>query len=206
MKREPFSYACVNPEWRDQTVVCIASGPSLTATDVDHCRGRARVIAIKDAVRLAPWADVLYGCGADTGQWWARNEDRVQAFKGRRFSLDPKAARWADVLKQGQDFGLSLDPSTLCTGRNSGYQAINLAVLYGAARILLLGYDMQRTNGATHFHGDHAWHPQMPFDRYLTAFETIVAPLKKAGVTVINCSRATALTVFQRMTIQEALS
>ena len=42
------------------TIVCLATGPSLTQADVDAVRGQAdAVIAISDAVDLAPWADVL---------------------------------------------------------------------------------------------------------------------------------------------------
>src|SRR5690349_14752114 len=34
------------PRWAGETVVCLATGPSLTAEDVASCRGKARVIAI----------------------------------------------------------------------------------------------------------------------------------------------------------------
>jgi hypothetical protein len=41
------------------TVVCLASGPSLVAEDVDYVRGKATVLAINDAIRLAPWAEAI---------------------------------------------------------------------------------------------------------------------------------------------------
>lgn len=205
--RAPLRYATVPRLWDGETAVCVATGPSLTPADVEACRGRAKVIAIKDAIDLAPFADVLYGCGADSGQWWPRNGDRLASFLGLRFTLDPVAARWAQVLKVGPETGLSHDPTTICHGRNSGYQALNLAVLLGATRILLLGYDMQPgPRGESHVHGDHPWRAQLPFDAFLRDFASIVTPLAAAGVQVINCTRRTALTVFPQLTIEEALS
>ena len=58
----------VPPIWRGATVVCLGGGPSLTAADAAQCRGRARVIAINDAYRLVPWADLLYFCDY---RWWS---------------------------------------------------------------------------------------------------------------------------------------
>lgn len=206
MRTSP-AFSTVPRIWDGATAVCLATGPSLTPADVAACRGRAKVIAIKDAIDLAPWADVLYGCGADSGQWWPRNGDRLATFPGLRFTLDPLAAKWAQVLTIGPELGLSADPDTLCHGRNSGYQAINLAVLLGATRVLLLGYDLQPgPRGESHVHGDHPWRAPLPFDAFLAAFSSIAAPLEAAGVTVINCTRRTALTVFPQMPIEEALA
>ncbi len=50
--------------WPDATVVCIASGPSLTQSQVDYCRGKARVAVVNNNWEKAPWADVLYGADA----------------------------------------------------------------------------------------------------------------------------------------------
>jgi hypothetical protein len=52
----------LEPVWAGETAVLVASGPSLCPSDVDRVRGRARVIAVNDGYRLAPWADVLYAC------------------------------------------------------------------------------------------------------------------------------------------------
>ena len=103
--------------------------------------------------------------------------------------------------------GLSKKPGQIHTGLNSGYQAIGLAHLWGAKRVLLLGYDMMRTGGRTHWHGDH---PRKMgnggrFHEWVREMGTLAADAKKIGMEVVNCSRKTALTCFQRSTIQEAL-
>lgn len=196
--------------WPEATVVCLGSGPSLTPADVDYCRGRARVIAIKDAVRLAPWADALYGAGADAGgdTWW-RRQGPALTFEGLRYCLDPKAASWASVLAPGPVQGLTSDRRRLATGGHSGYSAINLAVHLGARRVVLLGYDLQATGGQDHFFGSHPHgHSRraLPFALFQHHFPSIRPALDARGVTVVNASRETALDLFPRMPITEALA
>jgi hypothetical protein len=195
--------------WPGATIVCIASGPSLIPEDVEYCRGKARVIVVKDGIRLAPWADVLYACGADTGRWWPLNGPKLADYPGLRFTLDPKAAPWATVLKNTGFSGLESQPNGLRTGKNSGYQAINLAVHLGAARIVLLGYDMQQgPKGEQRWFGSHPWqtrgwaelgHAMVPM------FDTLVEPLANAGITVVNATRRTALDCFPKVPLVRAL-
>lgn len=190
--------------WPDSTVVCIATGPSLTAADVDYCRGKARVIAINDAYRLAPWADVLYACD---GIWWSWHPDALQ-FAGLKFGITVSQKRMPQVvpLKATGETGLEIaDRSGVRTASNSGYQAINLAVHLGAKRILLLGYDMQQLGEKAHFFGAHPNRRRPLFKRCLAAFPTIVEPLKDLGVEVINCTRETALTCFPKASLESAL-
>lgn len=99
-----------------------------------------------------------------------------------------------------------MDPSSLCTGRNSGYQAINLAVHLGARRILLLGYDMMRHSGKSHFFGEHpkGWLPS-PYPDFVKFFDSLRKPLARVGVEIVNCSRTTALKCFPKMSIELAL-
>lgn len=193
--------------WPGSTIVCLASGPSLTPEDVAFCQVRARVIAIKDTVRLAPWADVLYGCGCDTGQWWQRIGSTLN-FPGLAYTLDKAAAKWATPLRNAGPVGLETDPTGLRTGSNSGYQAINLAVHLGAARIVLLGYDMQVTADRTkdHFYGTHPWQPHIPVLAFLPHFQGLVDPLRALGIEVVNATRQTALTCFPRAPLAEALA
>jgi hypothetical protein len=74
-------YWRVQPEWRGQTVVIVGGGPSLTKEQVDAAghvvvgRAAPKVIAINNAIELAPWADVLYFCDA---RWYEWHRDRVR--------------------------------------------------------------------------------------------------------------------------------
>lgn len=181
----------------DRTIVCLASGPSLTREDVEYCRGKAPVVAVSDTYRLAPWADVLYACDA---KWWEAH-DGVPAFAGLKFALETSAARWpgVQVLENTGDRGVELTPTGLRTGKNSGYQAVNVAIHLGASRVVLLGYDMQATIGQpSHFFGEHppSLRRSSPFAMFCQHFASLVSPVKAIGVEIVNCSRATALTCF----------
>lgn len=200
----------------NSTILCLGCGPSLTRADVDACRGVAPVIAINDAVSLAPWAEVLYACDA---AWW-HFHDGVPTFRGPKFSImnlqprkgDPGHPAGVTVLANTGEQGLERDPSGLRAGlrggSNSGYQAINLAVHLGASRIVLLGYDMQpAANGRTHFFGDHPERIRKAsqYGMFRRSFEALVDPLQQLGIDVVNCSRQTALQCFPRWPLADAL-
>jgi hypothetical protein len=199
-----------------QPVVCIGTGPSLTKDDVASLQGQAKVIAINDAYAWAPWADVLYAADA---AWWQTHKAAL-AFAGEKYTV-VSPAKIADGVKfpgvkrlrHAGYRGLSLQPDRLCLGLaggcNSGYQAINLAVLMGASKILLLGYDMQRdANRRAHFFGKHPapLSNSSPYELMARAFKDLVEPLKHLGIPIVNCTRETALTAFPRQPLHEALA
>src|SRR5688572_15903262 len=144
--------AVVPKLWPGETAVIIGGGPSLTAADCSYVRGKARVIAIKEAavcnlphiIPPAPWAEVLYA--ADYKFW--KTHKGAPEFKGLKYTIEQSPGEpqgvWPDVqvLRNTGAEGLELDPSGLRTGYNSGYQSVNLAVHLGITRIVLLGFDM----------------------------------------------------------------
>lgn len=199
------------PDWSGETAIIIASGPSLKKQDVEACRGRGKVIAIKKCIELAPWADVVYGCD---GPWW-RSVQGLPKFAGLKLAYEPTVC--------GPEWGIQKveipDPKcnaflfdkvgTVGAGRNSGFQAINLAAQFGAKCIILLGFDMQGETGA-HWYGRNNWmqanNPdQYSYHNWKRAFEAAAPALKDRGIEVINASRETALKCFARMPIAEAL-
>lgn len=183
----------------------MATGPSLVAEDVDWCRGKAPVIAVNDAYRLAPWADVLYACDA---RWWEAHGG-VMDFQGDKYGLEHQAHHWGvTVLKQTGRRGIETNPAAVCTGGNSTYQALNVAVHLGARRVLLLGCDMAHwPGGPSHFFGEHPrkLHKGHAFEKWRDYFASAVEPLRALGITVVNCSRRTALECFPRQPLREAL-
>jgi len=163
------------------------------------------VIAINDAYRLAPWADVLYACDAD---WWKLHAG-VPTFTGPKYALQSRAGHWAgvQVLQNTGIEGLETRPFGLRNGRNGGYQAINLACHYGATRIVLLGFDMQARRGQrSHWFGEHPNGVRPSYELLGAAFPSIVEPLRARGVQVQNASRETALECFPRLSLAEALA
>jgi len=180
------------------TVAILGSGPSLTQADVDLLRGRVDgVVAVNDSYRLCPWATVLY---AGDRHWWKWHKG-APGFAGRKFSISSTVYPDVQVLKRGPETGLSMSPDTLALGRNSVYQAMNLAVHFGATSIILLGVDLQ----GTHFFGLHPDGSKPPFDLCRQRFATLVQPLAQLGIEVVNCSRVTTLRCFARRTLEDVL-
>lgn len=184
------------------TAICIASGSSLTKEDVDLCRGAGKVYAVKECVKLAPWADVLY---AADGDWW-ENYKGMTDFQGDRWTVDVAAAKkyGLNCIDYINTCNWSNDPAYIATGGNSGFQALNLAVLQGAGRVILLGYDMGFTTNK------HWWTGTLKREvrssdynfwikRFCAAVPFIPAP-------VINCTRGGYLECFPRMDLADALA
>lgn len=194
----------VPPLCQGGTVVCLGSGPSLSKADVEwaHSRGAA-IIAVNDAYLFAPFALALM---ASDGAWWIHKKPE---FSGLRFSLDPAAARVKDVivLKNTGTDGIETDPAGLKTGHNSGAAAVNLAVHFGAKRIILLGYDMDADKKRTHFFGHHKFplRDSSPYQLFRDTFKKQVAPLQQLGIQVVNCSRRTALHCFPERPLEQEL-
>lgn len=206
------------------TVLILGSGPSLTVDDVRLARAHtALTIAVNDSYFYAPDADILFACDA---KWWRLHGlcrgphvyagRTFPAFRGRlRVSLTAPGGTVHDrdvlVLQQAGQTGLSLDPTRLATGKNSVYQAMNLAVHLGATGIWLLGVDMQPgkiyRDGAwrqsDHFFGRHADDTKPPYTLCLQRFTTLVEPLQRLGIAVTNVTPGSALTCWPQRALAD---
>ena len=193
----------------------MASGPSMNAEDAaavrawrDEDRQSRLSIAVNDTFRLAPWADILYACDI---RWWNQHVTDVRAvFTGEMWTQDRDAASRHGLKYIAAELnaaGLSRTKGLIHGGGNSGYQAIGLASELGAGYIALIGFDMQNTNGRSHWHGDHPGElkKHMPFETWRGRFAALAADAKKAGVEIVNASRSTSMLCFPRVELSQAL-
>ena len=184
----------------------VASGPSLTKEDVNYVKGKATVIVINDNYQMAPWADYCYFCDPKWHEWH-KNEPLFQAFEGKKYTQDRKVAEenvfFYIESQPGQ--GLSTEPNVIYQGSNSGYQAINLAYHLGARKIILLGYDMQQSNGKAHWFGDHPDKVRSSYQCWTKYFDHLAKDAQSKGLHIINCSRQTALGCFERKPLEDVL-
>jgi hypothetical protein len=82
-------------------------------------------------------------------------------------------------------------------GRTSGHTAISLAIAMGAVRVILLGYDMRRVDGRSHFHDEYGSQDDKLFSHdFLVHFAGWNEAARRCGVTVINTTPGSALTEF----------
>lgn len=198
------------PYWKDCTIVLVASGPSAIHANLELVRDRYRVVTVNNSWKLAPWADVLYGCD---GTWWRSNEG-VPDFKGLKMTID---RRTCEDYPNWQIHKVECDRSSdkLAFGRvnhigwggNSGFGALNLSVQFGAKRIILVGFDMNLENGS-HWHGDHTGPLGNPREgniaRWRRVFDEAFYQLKSIGVEAINTSLTSSLRNYPRLTFEEA--
>jgi hypothetical protein len=185
-------------------VVCIASGPSLNPADVElvrQWRGASTaqaprgVVVTNTTFRAAPWADALM---AMDKPWWDRYRQEVAvAFRGERLSTNPIPA----------EYGVRRLPPTFKGYANSGAAAVSFAVNAGAHRVLMLGYDCQHTGGRTHWHGSHpaGLGDAASTRQWLVRFGELARDLAHKAH-IVNCSRETALTMFERQPLETCLA
>lgn len=196
------------PDWTGRTVVCIASGPSLTRADCKAvCTAGLPTIAVNDAglPPMATWAAVHY---ASDGKWW---QQHLEALEYDRLKVACNGdALGVHVMRTAGKYGFDDRPDVLRTGANSGYQAIHLAAHFGAKRIVLLGYDGAPDGDKTHFFGSHRLfgladpRPEN-YETWQYAFRTLAPELEKRGVDVVNCSRRTAIDAFRTAALEDVL-
>jgi hypothetical protein len=214
------------PDWTQQTVVCMASGPSLTVEDIalvknqrEHGAMTVNVIAINDCglrrrePLAAPWADVLY---AADSRWW---QFYNPAFTGLRLSGEPVAPlRLQDGLTvEVETIPLEVinslpgptpmprKPGSVIHGQHSGFQALGFALSCGATRILLLGYDCGPIRGQRNAHKDRepAFMRQAPWPQWLRPYEAV--PKQWPNVEIVNCAMESNLQTFQKRPLREVL-
>lgn len=201
--------------WAGAVVAILGGGPSLTREQIDICRDTTTTIVINSSVYAAPWADLLYFCDA---KWYRWNEAAVRDFRGMRVTLENEKLRdeLPDLVCMRNDSkgsserreGFCSDPSGLRTGGNSGYQALHLAVHMGARRILLLGYDMRPgPGGRMHHYPEHPTPTNPDAVRFWAPrFRSLIEPLARLGVEVLNCTPGSLIDCFPRVDLLEALT
>lgn len=226
-------FSRVERAWSGATVAVLGGGPSLTreqVAEVGHAHFWRRVycIAVNDAYLLAPWADLHYAADAHWHRWHtagidkpllgltaAQVRERWHAFAGQKCTIqssggtvsDPNVHMLRNKTFPAHGMGLSEDPCALITGRNSGFQSVNLAVLAGAQRVLLLGFDARAGERASHWHGEHPREMPVAIYGYIKqAFTDAERALARLGVRVLNCSPGSAINTFPKYTLEEALA
>lgn len=144
-------------------------------------------------------------------RWWEWHKDRpdFQAFEGQRCTIQNSGSQVDDpdvhVLRNAGQDGLAKDNDSLTTGMNSGYQALGIALAAGAARVVLLGYDMRFDGEKSHWHGGHPIKVGEPMYSvsYAGCFKKLQVP---KGVEVINATPGGLLKgLFRSLSIEEAL-
>ena len=198
------------PIWTGKVAICIGGGASLTQEQVDKTKGY-KVIAINDAYKLAPHADILYACDR---KWWDLHRG-AEDFKGYKlqheFDVRPddssilKPYPGIDMILSSGEYGWDDRDDRIRTGGNSGYQALQIAIKLGATTIGLLGYDMHAEGENSHWFGEHPGGDGDPakYNKWIERFPDIKKAADEKGVKIYNCTPNSALDCFPRCDIED---
>lgn len=199
------------PDWAGKTIVCIGSGPSLTQEDCELVRQSGHIAIVTNTTfRIAPWAHALFAFDV---KWWDEYHEEVsKVFKGRKFGYSTPCIRYGAESLFHEAWFHSFS--------NSGACAVGLAVASGAKKIIMLGFDCQKTDGKVHWHADHParmsginarkrWPEGMnnanSIKLWPRQFKAVADYAKERGVEIVNASRETALDCFPRVNLQDVL-
>lgn len=194
-------------EWVGERCFILCNGESLRAQRHLIPTLKGRVIAIKEAVRLRPDADVLFVAAEKAVDI---NPGLFPLFRGQYVIARNKVpVGYPDYVKRvcrtKDHTQLCALPDHVC-GYDCGTSAIDLAAHFGASEIVLLGMDM---TGDRWCNGEH-YHPMphIPPDhhrRHASVLPAIAEDAKRKGIRIVNCSPISAVTCFEKQPLEAFL-
>lgn len=212
---DPIRPETIVRAYEGDTAVLFATGPSLTSEVVDavmNARVRSqtplRLFGCNDAYQIVSTLDVHYACDAT---WWNRHYQHMKDYVATHglWTQEPHMSKSDHPnlrrIAGRSGKGLSVAQDLIHFGNNSGYQLINVALLFGIKRMILCGYNMSVVDKKRHFFGDHpqGLNRSGNYRGFIGNYKTI----KPAdyGIEIINATPQSALDMFPKMSLEEAL-
>lgn len=198
-----MKYNEIHKIWDNETVYIVGGGPILKDFDFNRLKGH-KVIGINRAYEVVPFADALYWTDKS---FYMTHKGGVDSFKGMKVTTNDWHSMPDSIIKLLATYQEPIDftLNSLSRGNNSGYGAINLAVRLGAKKIILLGFDMQHSNGSSHWHDgyDTTFTLLDPYVKMMHEYKRLPQALSDLGIEVINASIDSRLDVFPRINLDE---
>jgi len=213
----------VNPgtPWLGKTVFCLGSGDSLRRLRQDEWAEivslQRSIGAIVFAVNSSVKTVRLNGCEPDAlfftdTNWFEVNEALVRAFPGRLFTVCKIARAAYDRLERIANeltAPFMVGQTPMRDGRSSGHRAVSIAIMCGAKRVVLLGYDMRvdPVSGRSHCHDDYSWPGMggMFADEFIPGFDGWYRDALAVGCEVVNATNGTDLAEFPKVPLDNIL-
>lgn len=214
----------VPPKFRDEVVVCFASGPGLTLEVVEtvrpyHEAGLVRAAGLNDVYRVVDYLDVFYACDE---RWWDVHTKPEFVLSQPVGLMETKAEMWGNqtafkilrkyphvnVVQGMSKNGFSKERSVIHWGNNSGYQLLNLVYLMGAKKIILAGYNMGVPNDdkeKVHFFGKHPPGLSQGGNQYKGFNRNFNSIQKEIKDMIVNTTPETTLKCFEWADLETAL-
>lgn len=206
--------------WSGRTVYIIGGGPSLEGFDWEPLQ-KERVIGCNDAYQLGQWVDVC--CFGDLVWYTDFHQEQLQSFSGLicSFAADPSevdsyAKRRVRWLKRNCTPNV-LETRTQRIGwyGHTGASAINLAIQFGAKRIVLLGFDMKMKKDKGNWHTNRKNFSGMKdgqgprpalYKRFTKGLVLLKAHVDAfGGIEILNAGPDSALEIWPKVELKEVL-
>jgi hypothetical protein len=190
--------------WLGQDTYVIGGGPSLEGFNWDLLLGK-NTIGCNSAFRLGN--RVCQVCFFGDRKWFEQYQMDLQDYAGLVVTslphMEDHHPEWVRVCKR-ENRGLHTD--ALGWGC-SGVAATNLALLFGAKRVFLLGFDMRLgSTGKTNWH-EYVIDPPKPevYTRFISGFNKIAGQLGSVfpGTEIINVTDGSNLKCFPTVSVAE---
>ncbi len=200
----------ISPIYAGETAAIIGTGPSLTLDQVEQV-SHLRRFGCNNAIEFN--LDVHLACN---WQWWDYNYDRVKDDPSIKWTPRLQSANkypGVNYIEERWEDGLSTDPSYICAHHGSGPMILNVALLYGIQKFILIGWDMRfpgKKNDREyaekrHYFGDGEYPlplrhwpktgPNGELAGLIREMETINPD--DYGIDIVNCSPGSAMTCFR---------
>jgi hypothetical protein len=197
------------PFWNERPVIIVGTGPSLKSLNLHRLRGLGWIMACKESMYDLPFADAIFGLDIP----WMRTRhdylrERAKTCEVYLSAPDQRLHLFQNIpgaiylkrLRSSNTF--TLDPGAIECGGNSGFGAVNLALIKRAKHIVLFGFDYS----AGHYNQERydereAWGAASMnyFPRWAKNFDETEAQLRRLKVTVWNASPNSNITVYEKI-------
>lgn len=199
-----MDYCIPEPIWKGQDAYIIGGGPSLTEFSWERLR-RLNTVGCNDAYILG--IELCKVCVFGDSKWFFHHSESLQAYEGDLYgALNSKKTKLLGKVKPLKRYAKGLHADGVGWNGNTGMVALNLAILLGAVRIYLLGFDMKRTAEQSNWHPnnldknpDTVYHKFLDWSKYVRTDWDNKFPL----IDIINVTDDSALDLFPKIPTKE---
>jgi len=190
-------------KWEGEDVFIIGGGDSLREQDFDWSLLEDELtIGCNSAFTLGE--KICKICIFGDPKWFRKYQRELQSYKGILFTnasqLRNTRLSWLWTMPRK---GKGLSVLALGWNKNTGAAAVNLALILGAQRIFLLGFDMHLSkDGRSNWHNNLVNKPNKAvYEKFIEGFTRVSIDLKKLfpGREVINVTDNSDLDVFPKI-------
>ena len=193
------------PIWSGQDVYIIGGGPSLEKFDWNLLKGK-KTIGCNNAYQLG--YEVCKVCIFGDKKWYHNHKESLASYIGVVYGAEPSLQEKSispniQMLKR---YARGICEDGVGWNGNTGFTAINLAILLGAKRIYLLGFDMKRTADRSNWHINNLdKNPPSVYQKFINWSKYVKKDweTKYSHIEIINVTDDNALEIFPKVGVAE---